>query len=739
LIFTAILLLSPLTARAARVASGSYTGNGADNRLITGLGFQPNFVLVQSDGGNGGVMRFEGMPEDKAALFGSGTLVSNTLQRFLSDGFEIGNSSRVNANGITYYWLALAGAGGEDDYLSYLGDGTDNRAIGGLNFQPDFVLVAGDAKGHPFWRTGTISGDKSLRLSGGSKTNRLQALLADGFEVGSAGAVNQKDKNFYAMAWRTTAGTFAWGSYTGDGQSARTISGLGFQPDAVFVKREDGEKAVVRTAEMKGDEALVLNNRLRTNTIQSFSPDGFVLGTHKTVNATGKVYHWLAWKDVIPDTTPPDPPQASPAGGTFSTSQNVVLTAETGATIYYTVDGSAPSLSASVYTGPLTISTTTTLKAIAVDAAGNESGIMEELYQIISESTNEEGNLGEDTEDNSQENNSSSGTTGGGAASGGDAAGATTTSAGDDLVNAQVNLREGKVLGARRVIEVKSRSPVTLSATPPDPDRLQRLFLRIDGKTYFLNPRGNIYQTTLPALTAGEKLAYTLVANYGSFTLAEKGTIIASTEQGETLNAEQVESEATQTLPSGVSGANVAPVAAVPSSPSPPSSASPPKVATVRELITPPSPQTSTLPQGEVAGIFLRSLIRVAYAEEVGSPHLESTWQFLRRLDASLIVLGSLSLAAILSVVAYLVHISKRHALPLGHTVRMVPMGWCGDPAERFNYYAPRNRRTGEIKISFSLTKRIARLYRHALIAFSLCTVGKVIVGVGATLLLLFV
>jgi hypothetical protein len=75
----------------------------------------------------------------------------------------------------------------------------------------------------------------------------------------------------------------------------------------------------------------------------------------------------------VADTTPPSI-SISPNGGTFNTSQTVTITASdasTPVTIYYTLDGSTPTQSSSVYSAPLTISSTTTLKVIAKDSAGN--------------------------------------------------------------------------------------------------------------------------------------------------------------------------------------------------------------------------------------------------------------------------------------------------------------------------------------------------------------------------------
>lgn len=61
-------------------------------------------------------------------------------------------------------------------------------------------------------------------------------------------------------------------------------------------------------------------------------------------------------------------PTFSPAGGTYTSAQTVFLSsAVTGATIYYTTDGSTPTMYSAVYTGAITVSASkTTLKAIAV-------------------------------------------------------------------------------------------------------------------------------------------------------------------------------------------------------------------------------------------------------------------------------------------------------------------------------------------------------------------------------------
>lgn len=87
---------------------------------------------------------------------------------------------------------------------------------------------------------------------------------------------------------------------------------------------------------------------------------------------------------VNPDITPPTV-NANPTGGNYDTAQNVVLTANEPATIYYTTNGSDPTTSSTQYSGPINIGTTTTLKFMAVDTAGNQGNIQTETYNIKSD------------------------------------------------------------------------------------------------------------------------------------------------------------------------------------------------------------------------------------------------------------------------------------------------------------------------------------------------------------------
>lgn len=79
-------------------------------------------------------------------------------------------------------------------------------------------------------------------------------------------------------------------------------------------------------------------------------------------------------------------PTFSPAGGNYTEAQNVSISCATsGATIYYTTDGSAPTTSSSVYSSPIAVSTTTTLKAIGVKSGMDNSAVASATYTFPAE------------------------------------------------------------------------------------------------------------------------------------------------------------------------------------------------------------------------------------------------------------------------------------------------------------------------------------------------------------------
>jgi len=76
-------------------------------------------------------------------------------------------------------------------------------------------------------------------------------------------------------------------------------------------------------------------------------------------------------------------PTFSVAAGTYTTAQSVAISdATAGTTIYYTSNGTMPTTSSAVYSGAITVSSTETLEAIAVETGYTNSAVATATYSI---------------------------------------------------------------------------------------------------------------------------------------------------------------------------------------------------------------------------------------------------------------------------------------------------------------------------------------------------------------------
>jgi hypothetical protein len=73
---------------------------------------------------------------------------------------------------------------------------------------------------------------------------------------------------------------------------------------------------------------------------------------------------------------------ATPMGGSYNGSRNVVLAASELSEIYYTLDGTTPTRKSAKYSGPVSVKTSKKLNYTAWDAAGNQSLIYTQQYNI---------------------------------------------------------------------------------------------------------------------------------------------------------------------------------------------------------------------------------------------------------------------------------------------------------------------------------------------------------------------
>lgn len=231
------------------VKTGSYTGNGTDSRSITAVGFQPDLVWIKRDGTSTATWRSTALTSDNSSFFGSTAEATDHIQAFEADGFQVGTNARVNANGSTYYYVAFKNVSSQIATGSYTGDGTDDRNITGVGFQPELVwLKDSSVTNNARFKPASLPSDKTSQFGpAGNIANVIQALQSDGFQVGSAASANASSSTYrwvafndindtpntpflpQATLWNVRGDANTWnstfGSYVRDGDFVQIVNG----------------------------------------------------------------------------------------------------------------------------------------------------------------------------------------------------------------------------------------------------------------------------------------------------------------------------------------------------------------------------------------------------------------------------------------------------------------------------------------------------------------------------------
>ena len=280
-----------------QVAYGTYTGDGSDNRSITGVGFQPNIVFIKGNAAQFLAARFSSETGDVSLnLANTVGEVADKIQSLDSDGFTIGTNAEVNSNTVAYYWTAILADAADCEVGSYVGNGSDNRNISiAAGFNPDLVIIQNGTGDQGVFRTSSHTGDDCSRFNGSAnEANSIQGFGTGTFQVGTSTRVNTNLTTYFYAAFKSGA-SMAVGTYTGDGADNRDIT-CGFAPVMVTVKRGGTSAAVYRNASFSGDSSGVYTaTSPGANQIQAFGGTTFQIGTNAVVNTSANNYYWFAF------------------------------------------------------------------------------------------------------------------------------------------------------------------------------------------------------------------------------------------------------------------------------------------------------------------------------------------------------------------------------------------------------------------------------------------------------------
>jgi hypothetical protein len=251
-----------------------WTGDGSDDRNITGVGFQPDltWIKVRSQAYNHYV--FDGVRGATKRIVPNSTEAESTqaneLQAFLSDGFQIGSDAGMNQNTDTYAswnWLAdnTSGSSNTDgsitstvsastvsgfSIVSYTGNATAGATIGhGLGSTPKMIIVKNRESVYD-WRVyhQSLGSTKYLNLNTNGGFGTATSIWNDTdptssvFSIGDSPRVNESGIDFIAYCFAEKKGFSKFGSYTGNGSDDGTFVYLGFKPSFVMVKNTDNTR-----------------------------------------------------------------------------------------------------------------------------------------------------------------------------------------------------------------------------------------------------------------------------------------------------------------------------------------------------------------------------------------------------------------------------------------------------------------------------------------------------------------
>lgn len=235
-----------------------FTGNGANDHAITGVGFQPDWVWLKGRNSADGNNLWDINRGVNNRLFTHNTNAeladTNSLKSFDSDGFTMDNDPGINGSGDTYVtwnWLGSNTTASNTDgtitstvsanttagfsIVTFTGTSSNVTTGHGLNQAPEIFFIKSRVSGGTNWNTYTSVIDGSLDFL---FLNSTQAAgnASNSLPTSSVIYQNQTDSSV-AYCFHSVEGYSKIGKYTGNGTDFDgAFVYTGFKPSFLMVK-----------------------------------------------------------------------------------------------------------------------------------------------------------------------------------------------------------------------------------------------------------------------------------------------------------------------------------------------------------------------------------------------------------------------------------------------------------------------------------------------------------------------
>jgi Chitobiase/beta-hexosaminidase C-terminal domain/Legume lectin domain len=246
-------------------------------------------------------------------------------------------------------------------------NGTTNGIVWLMNNTGELLAFDATDLTKVLWTSGQASGNRD---SAGSAVKFAPPTIVNGKVY--VGTLNSAVA-YGLLNATTTTPTFSPGAGTYSGAQSVTIKDA--TPGATIYYTTDGSTPTTSSSKYSGPVTVSASETLRAIAVANGLNNSAVASATYTINSGS-------------GGGPTATPTFTPAAGSYTGAQSVTISdATTGATIYYTTNGTTPTTASTVYTGPITVSASETLEAIAVASGQTASSVASAAYTISAPTT----------------------------------------------------------------------------------------------------------------------------------------------------------------------------------------------------------------------------------------------------------------------------------------------------------------------------------------------------------------
>ena len=311
-----------------------YTGTGTDNLKVEGVGFSPDFVWIKSRDGARSNMLYDTVRGATNRLASESTTselsVSDGLKSFDTDGFTLGTHSNNNTNGeknVAWCWDGGSSTVSNTDgtvtsnvranptygfsVVSYTGTGGTGTVGHGLTSAPKMVIFRPRALTTHWrvWHQGLTGANYTLFFTTGAEqiqTAAFNSTVPTSSVVSLGSDLNAASTTYIGYCFAEVSGFSKFGSYSGTGSAGNSITGLGFKPAFLMIKRTDSTGSWRLTDITRNPTSPQINELLADATDAettggvsvTYDSDGFTLNDGGLQsNASGGSYIYMAFAD----------------------------------------------------------------------------------------------------------------------------------------------------------------------------------------------------------------------------------------------------------------------------------------------------------------------------------------------------------------------------------------------------------------------------------------------------------